>query len=169
MVTFGWCRVPSDMFLAILLMDGERNIRLVQRTSGSFARRLTQTLQPTPHLCSEAHHRAPTSASPTKTAKNHPFPISEAHHSSPSYASPTRNPQNLAFSVSEAHHRAPTSASPAENAMNLHISACEADGRDCRRASQSWRTGTRHIKRCGPAHNQTCLLLTGSRHVWLYG
>lgn len=145
MVTFGWCRVPSDMFLAILLMDGERNIRLVQRTSESFARRLTQTLQPTPHLCSEAHH------------------------SSPSYASPTRNPQNLAFSVSEAYHRVPTSASPAENAMNLHISACEADGRDCRRASQSWRTGTRHIKRCGPAHNQTCLLPVNGRHIWLYG
>ena len=50
------------MFLAILLMDGDRNIRLVQRISGSCARRLPQTLQPTYHLCSEADPNSSTSA-----------------------------------------------------------------------------------------------------------
>ena len=134
-MTLSWFRIPFDMFLAILLMDGERNIRLVQRISGSCARRLPQTLQPTYHLCSEADPNSPTSASLSENPGNNDFHICEAYHRAPSCASLSENPGNNDFHICEAYHRAPSCASLSRNPGNHVIHIREAYHRPVTSAS----------------------------------
>ena len=137
------------MFLAILLMDGERNIRLVQRISGSCARRLPQTLQPTYHLCSEADPNSSTSASLSGNPGNHAFHICEAYHRPVTSASLDKTSTNQLASlqetqgrlgtwlphISEAYHRAPSCASLSRNPGNHVIHICEAYHRPVTSAS----------------------------------